>query len=853
MTPAARKHDSAARNELGSSRAITAEAFLRISRNPWQIIRHPKESRTTEEGKAFSLTRFPTELLMLIAEMAVLHGVVTIQVPSNSSQSDRPMVAKTQPTIYYLSMVCHLLRHICNGFLFQRIQFQPPEHITDSSVTELKEKIARRFHRPAVPNVADEIKIPIRLTIRQLCFIPPGDLPVFGTSPLQLTENLIGMCPRLERVFVPGMLKLSTFDPRSVLEAVNNHPSADLLLVFTDMDISGFPRWLDLKPLFRVLLPSFATGDHRMESARLRPRVQQGLRAHKLEHHSSDKEGMHLTYPDLRVMSASLQYLTGIGIHTFISRHPLLEEIELKTYRKIRYSSPIHSADSCHYLTPVKLSDYGQPWLVAVPRVLKLFSGFPFHMWTSRRTSHSCNIEALTTVVRQNGVWGSKRFIYTIVCNWLEEDVALIAKFLRARLPAQVRRLILSTWVGRGHHISSNLRSLSLFAKMYKNLSVVLAFLFLNAVTSTYIPRAPAGTQFITGPCQSDADCASACCGFNSGKCAGPVVAQERDGGCGFGDAQPNNNAAVALGSTAAAPGVNNNGGAASQTAGANNAGNGAAAGGSATSPAQPAGTQFITGACTSDADCGSGCCGFNSGKCAGAVVAQERDGGCGFGDAQPNNNAALALGSTAAAPGVKNNGGAASPTTGANNAGNGAAAGAAGASATSPAQPAGTQFITGACTSDADCASGCCGFNSGKCAGAVVAQERDGGCGFGDAQPNNNAALALGSTAAAPGVNNNGGAASPTAAAGSGSNNSGNGAAAGSTGSGKPPGTQFITGPCANDGECASACCGFNSGKCAGPVVAQERDGGCGFGDAQPNDNAAQALSQRGLKVLPL
>lgn len=36
-----------------------------------------------------------------------------------------------------------------------------------------------------------------------------------------------------------------------------------------------------------------------------------------------------------------------------------------------------------------------------------------------------------------------------------------------------------------------------------------------------------------------------------------------------------------------------------------------------------------------------------------------------------------------------------------------------------------GTQFITGACTSDADCAAGCCGFNSGKCAGPVVAQER--------------------------------------------------------------------------------------------------------------------------------
>lgn len=35
---------------------------------------------------------------------------------------------------------------------------------------------------------------------------------------------------------------------------------------------------------------------------------------------------------------------------------------------------------------------------------------------------------------------------------------------------------------------------------------------------------------------------------------------------------------------------------------------------------------------------------------------------------------------------------------------------------------------------------------------------------------------------------------------------------------------------------------------KCAGPVVAQERDGGCGFGDAQPNDRAAKALQGRAL-----
>jgi hypothetical protein len=217
------------------------------------------------------------------------------------------------------------------------------------------------------------------------------------------------------------------------------------------------------------------------------------------------------------------------------------------------------------------------------------------------------------------------------------------------------------------------------------------------------------------------------------------------------------------------------------------------------------AGTQFITGVCKSDADCASGCCGFKSGKCAGPVVAQERDGGCGFGDAQPNDRAAVALGfpsrQPAAAPGTP-----AAPTT--------------------PAKAPGTQFITGACASDADCASACCGFKSGKCAGPVVAQERDGGCGFGDAQPNDRAAVALGfpsrQPAAAPAT-----PAAPTTPA-------------------KAPGTQFITGACASDADCASACCGFKSGKCAGPIVAQERDGGCGFGDAQPNDRAAKALRGR-------
>ncbi|KAF2281057.1 uncharacterized protein EI97DRAFT_429140 [Westerdykella ornata] len=157
-------------------------------------------------------------------------------------------------------------------------------------------------------------------------------------------------------------------------------------------------------------------------------------------------------------------------------------------------------------------------------------------------------------------------------------------------------------------------------------------------------------------------------------------------------------------------------------------------------------------------------------------------------------------------------------------------------------AQGLGTQFITGVCTSDADCASGCCGFNSGKCAGPVIAQERDGGCGFGDAQPNDRAAQQFrNGQGAAPPASNNANLNMNANGIGNGNNGGNNGN--GGNGAGNGAGTQFITGPCSSDADCASACCGFNSGKCAGPIVAQERDGGCGFGDAQPNDDAAQAL----------
>jgi hypothetical protein len=249
-----------------------------------------------------------------------------------------------------------------------------------------------------------------------------------------------------------------------------------------------------------------------------------------------------------------------------------------------------------------------------------------------------------------------------------------------------------------------------------------------------------AGTQFITGPCNSDADCASSCCGFNSGKCAGPVIAQTRDGGCGHGDAQPNNIAALAFFSSqaaaagqapptmAAAPPATNTGAA----TGGNNGNVGT-------------GTQFITGPCTSDADCASGCCGFNSGKCAGAIVAQERDGGCGFGNAQPNDNAAQALrGGAPAQPTSAASSGSSTSSSSSSGSSSGGSIDQSAPGAQNVGKGNASQFITGQCFSDADCASGCCGFKSGKCAGAIIAQTRDGGCGFGNSSPNDNAAKAL-------------------------------------------------------------------------------------------------------------
>ena len=136
-------------------------------------------------------------------------------------------------------------------------------------------------------------------------------------------------------------------------------------------------------------------------------------------------------------------------------------------------------------------------------------------------------------------------------------------------------------------------------------------------------------------------------------------------------------------------------------------------------------GLQFITGACLNNADCGSGCCaGLNGGGiCSGPAVgdAQGKT-GCGFGGD----------GAVGAVP---------TPPAGQEedvvDVGEGVGAGAgAGAGAENVGTGNGSQFITGQCFSDADCASACCagsqGSANGACSAVLVAEENGKtGCGF--------------------------------------------------------------------------------------------------------------------------
>ncbi|KAF7294368.1 hypothetical protein HMN09_01166100 [Mycena chlorophos] len=170
------------------------------------------------------------------------------------------------------------------------------------------------------------------------------------------------------------------------------------------------------------------------------------------------------------------------------------------------------------------------------------------------------------------------------------------------------------------------------------------------------------------------------------------------------------------------------------------------------------------------------------------------------------------------------------------------------------------------ACSSDSDCQQGCCGFSSGKCAGPAVAQTNgSGGCGHGTAAPNCDVATLLGfggdciagatasntqnptvQAAAAFAAQLDGIAFTPSVSSGSaapaGNNAASSGAAPASAASQSSKSTVFEA--CSTDSDCQQGCCGFSSGKCAGPAVAQTNgSGGCGHGTAAPNCDVATLL----------
>ncbi|KAJ7888263.1 hypothetical protein B0H13DRAFT_1627141, partial [Mycena leptocephala] len=186
------------------------------------------------------------------------------------------------------------------------------------------------------------------------------------------------------------------------------------------------------------------------------------------------------------------------------------------------------------------------------------------------------------------------------------------------------------------------------------------------------------GKKHINDTCAADSECRQGCCGFSSGKCAGPRAAQT-DGGCGHGNASsPNCPVATLLGFANCTAGA--------KTGNLQNSTIQAAAAFSAqlhnltftptTPTAKPASSnpppavkksptiaqlaakqqhkKAVFETCAKDHECQQGCCGFSSGKCA-DVAQTNGSGGCGHGHAPPNCNVAPLLGFKNCIAGVKN------------------------------------------------------------------------------------------------------------------------------------------------------------------------------------------------------
>ncbi|KAF8214861.1 hypothetical protein K438DRAFT_1955902 [Mycena galopus ATCC 62051] len=167
------------------------------------------------------------------------------------------------------------------------------------------------------------------------------------------------------------------------------------------------------------------------------------------------------------------------------------------------------------------------------------------------------------------------------------------------------------------------------------------------------------------------------------------------------------------------------------------------------------------------------------------------------------------------------------------------------------------------ACANDDECQQGCCGFKTGKCAGPDVAQTNgSGGCGRSEPKPNCNVATLLGFKNCIAGAKNNNLKDAPIqqsaafAAKLDGLHFTPSKRESGIENreiarratiaqlAAKQTSKKTVFEACANDDQCQQGCCGFKTGKCAGPDVAQTNgSGGCGRSEPKPNCNVATLL----------
>ncbi|KAH9909515.1 hypothetical protein F4778DRAFT_711743 [Xylariomycetidae sp. FL2044] len=151
------------------------------------------------------------------------------------------------------------------------------------------------------------------------------------------------------------------------------------------------------------------------------------------------------------------------------------------------------------------------------------------------------------------------------------------------------------------------------------NIAIILTVAATALAAPRPMPQAGSGNgkQFITGPCQGPADCASNCCRPDTQTCAAVIVAYEAGAGCGNGGADDPRST-----------GANNGTGAGGNTQ-VNPQDNPDAAG-----PGKGNAKQFITGPCQGPADCASNCCRPDTQTCAAVIVAYEAGTDCGNGGA---------------------------------------------------------------------------------------------------------------------------------------------------------------------------------------------------------------------------